>query len=99
MTRFPMRYFRSSQAIYEEVGRTVDAAWGLPANGQVTALPLPSDCPVVGALVYLSVRADHCGYEPISTILPQLLEAGGVEEVDAATYLEAAATLPLPPAE
>lgn len=96
MSRFPMRYFRARPAVYGNVRGTVDAAWGLPANGQLTALPPASDCPVVAGLVYLSARADHCGYEPIATMLPQLLESGDVEEVDEGAYLSACATLPVP---
>lgn len=91
-----MRYFLARNDVYEQIRQTVDAAWGLPANGQVTALPPQSNCPVIAGMVYLSARADHCAYEPIVTLLPQLLRSGAVHEIDEAAYLQAAASIPLP---
>lgn len=95
MTRFPMRYFRATPEWYEGVRLTLDAAWGLPLNGQLTALPPADQCPEVSGLVYLSVRADHCEYAPMDTLLPQMLDGGQVEEVTQADYLAACAAQPL----
>lgn len=96
MSRFPMRYFRSAPDVYEQVRSTIDAAWGLPAHGQITALAPTSECPVADGLVYLSVRADHCEYPPVDTLLPQLIAAGQAEEITQADYLAACAAQPLP---
>ena len=93
-----MRYFRAGGDVYDQIRQTVDAAWGLPANGQLTALPPQSNCPVIAGMVYLSARADHCDYEPIVTLLPPLLGSGAVQEIDEAAYMQAAARMPLPPA-
>jgi hypothetical protein len=91
-----MRFFRSLPDSYEQVRSTVNAAWGLPANGQTTAFSPASESPVLNNLVYLSVRADHCQYEPIASLLPGLLDSGVVEEVGEAEYLAACAAMPSP---
>jgi hypothetical protein len=91
-----MRYFRAGTAeIYDGVRLQLDAAWGLPANGQATCYT-----PAVFALrdsgggYLLSVNDAFCQFAAVAAMLPELLASGAVEEIDEATYR---ASLPTPP--
>jgi hypothetical protein len=89
-----MRYFRSSDAVLEQVRLSLDAAWGLPANGQITTLLPAADSPHdPQGRVLLAVRNEFCEYEAVAAMLPQLLAAGVVEEISEAEYM---ASLPPP---
>lgn len=93
-----LRYFRSTAVIYGNICAQLDAAYGYPNAETKTlrTLPLAGDLPTDGqGRVYLAVDAAYCDFILPGEILPDLLESGAVEEVDAATY---AALLP-PPAE
>jgi hypothetical protein len=81
------RFFRSEPQIYSAVLDQVNSAWGLPANGQVTAFAFEADAPrdEQGRLT-LAVWDFVCDYEPVASMLPGLLASGAVEEIDAATY-------------
>lgn len=86
------RFFRASEAVYSAVLEQVNAAWGLPSNGQETAFDFAADAPRDrDGLCYLAVMDRDCLYEPIATILPQLLASGAVEEITREQY--GAATL------
>jgi hypothetical protein len=88
-----MRYFRSSDAVLEQVRLALDAAWGLPANGQITALLPAADSPHDSqGRVLLAVVAGFCEYEAVAAMLPQLLASGAVEEISESEY---AASLPM----
>ena len=91
-----MRYFRATDAaVYESIRLQLDAAWGLPNAGQQTCYTPAADAlrDSVGRLL-LAVDDAFCQYDPVSTILPALLESGAVEEIDAATYQTSLRTLP-----
>jgi len=83
----PKRFFRSSIEVYEQVRAALDAAWGLPANGQQTCF-MPATLGIRDELhrMMLAVDAEFCEYDAVAGILPQLLSAGAVEEIDEATY-------------
>lgn len=83
-----MRYFRSSDAVYEQVRATLDAAWGKPnAQGSETCIQPASTAPHDSAgRVVLAVHDEFCTYTVAVDLLPQLLESGAVSEIDAATY-------------
>lgn len=89
-----MRYFRSTPAVYADICAQLDASYGYPNAETKTERTLP----LVDALpadnqgrVYLAISAAYCEYNLPSEMLPQLLEAGLVEEITASQY---AAILP-----
>ena len=94
-----LRFFRSTDAIYESVRATLDAAWGYPNSGTKTTTSLPPalDAPHdLQGRVFLAIAAVFCDYEAVAEMLPELLAAGNVEEISEAEY-GAVANPPLPP--
>lgn len=85
-----LRYFRSTEAILEQVRATLDAAWGFP-NAETkteTALdPAASSPRDSQGRVYVVISWEYCGYEPAATMLPELIASGAVEEIDHAEYV------------
>jgi hypothetical protein len=83
------RFFRSSPAVYSGVCAQLDAAYGYPNAETKTerTLPLVEWLPTDDAgRVYLAISAEHCEYILPSQMLPQMLAAGLVEEIDEAAY-------------
>jgi hypothetical protein len=91
-----LRFFRSTDAVYEQVRATLDAAWGFP-NAETkteTALDPASSAPHDNqGRVYLVIAGEYCDYEPAGTLLPGLLAVGSVVEISEADYI---AAFPLP---
>ena len=83
-----MRFFCSTDAVYEQVRATLDAAWGLPNDlGTVTCIEPAATAPRdAQGRVLLGVDDSFCTYSVAAELLPQLLASGAVEEIDAATY-------------
>ena len=82
-----VKYFRASQSVYENVRLSLDAAWGLPSQGQETCF-VPASRAVrdsAGRLL-LAVRDEFIALESVATVLPSLLASGAVEEIDEAAY-------------
>ena len=89
-----MRYFRSTPAVYADICAQLDAAFGYPNAETKTlrTLPLAETIPVDDAgRVYLAIQAEYCDYNLPGELLPQLIDAGLVEEITAEQY---AAVLP-----
>lgn len=90
------RFFRGSVAAYEGIRADLDAAWGLP-NGKGTATCIapaataPKDSQ---GRVLLAVHDEFSTWEPASTLLPQLLANGAVEEISEAEYRAALPQVP-----
>jgi len=84
------RYFAASEAVYENLRATLDAAWGLPSQGTQTVTcirPAAEGAPRDGlGRVLVAVLPDWCEWEPAATMLPQLLQAGVVVEITAEQY-------------
>jgi len=80
-----MRFFRATEAVYEQARLTLDAAWGhiAPTTCIDPAAVAPRDSQ--GRIV-LAVNDEFCDYSVAVDLLPQLLASGLVEEIDAATY-------------
>ena len=84
------RYFRSTDAVYEQVRLTLDAAWGHPRGGTVTCIEPAATAPRdQQGQVLLAVEEAFAEYPTAADMLPQLLASGAVEEIDAATYMAA----------
>jgi len=81
-----MRGFRTaSDDVYEQARLTLDAAWGhkSPTTCFEPAATAPRDAQ--GRIV-LAVDDEFCEYSVAVDLLPQLLAAGMVEEIEAAAY-------------
>ena len=84
-----MRYFRASLQTYEAVRQQLDAAYGYPRSETKTqtAIPPATDAPVDAAgRVYLVASEAECGFDAVSSILPQLLQSGAVSEISVNEY-------------
>lgn len=88
------RFFRASPEVYAAILSQINAAWGLPRNGQESAFATVDAAPRLDSLVYLGVQATDCDMQPVAAMLPQLLASGAVEEVSEAEYRAAANTPP-----
>lgn len=84
-----MRFFRATEAVYEQARATLDAAWGLPntATKTVTCVDPAAVAPrdSQGRIV-LAVADEFCTYSVAKDLLPQLLAGGVVQEIDVTTY-------------
>lgn len=91
------RYFRSTDAVYEQVRLSLDAAWGHgPTSGTLTCFEPAATAPHdPQGRVLLAVLPEFCDYEAVASMLPQLLASGAVEEIDEATYRASLPQLPL----
>lgn len=81
------RFFVASEAVYEQVRLTLDAAWGHPREGTATCVEPAATAPrdAMGR-VLLAVHAEFCQYPVASEMLPQLLASGAVAELTEAEY-------------
>jgi hypothetical protein len=90
-----VRFFRSTDAVYEVIRLQLDAAYGYPnaETKTLTSIPPAVDAPHDSpGRVYLAISADYCDYNLPAELLPQLLASGAVEEITEADYLAAIQT-------
>ena len=84
------RYFRTADAeLYEAIRLQLDAAWGHPTpDGKTRTCFTPAAEAFRDAddALLLSVRQEFTEYSVAADLLPQLLAAGLVTEIDAGTY-------------
>lgn len=88
-----MRFFRSTDVVYEQARGTLDNAWGLPnTKGTATCIEPAASAPRDSAgRIVLAVHDEFCTYSVAADILAPLLASGDVEEIDAETYSAAVA--------
>ena len=86
------RFFRASPAVYEQVRSQVDAAWGYPTPvGTQTCIPPAAEQEKDSqGRCLLAVLVEWTTWEPVATLLPQLIAAGAVDEISEADYWAAA---------
>lgn len=91
-----MRYFRSTDAVYEQTRAALDAAWGLPNDkGTVTCIEPAATAPHDSSgRILLAVDNAFCEYAEVASMMPDLLASGAVEEITEATYMEAVSRIP-----
>jgi hypothetical protein len=90
-----VRYFRAvTAAVYDAIRAELDAAYGYPRGGTMTAITPAADAPVDSSgRVYLLASHAECEYPAVAERLPGLLASGAVAEVTAAEW---DALFPLP---
>lgn len=87
------RFFRASSEVYESLRAQLDAAWGLPAPLTETCiLPANDQRQDAGGNCLLAVRLEWLEWEPVATLVPQMLQIGAVEELTEAEYWAAIAS-------
>jgi hypothetical protein len=87
-----IRYFRSSENVYESIRAQLDSAWSYPnaETKTITSITPAADAPHDDqGRVYLAVSAEYCDYNLPAEMLPQLLASGAVEEIGEAEYASA----------
>jgi hypothetical protein len=95
-----MRFLRTADAaLYESIRLQLDAAWGHPTpDGRTVtcfdpAAVAPRD---TSGRLLLAVNEEFTTWEPASTLLPQLLASGAVEEITEAQYRVSLPKVPCP---
>lgn len=90
------RYYRTATAndgLYESMRAAIDAAWGLPANGQETAIEPAATAPHdAQGRIYLATYAEFATYEPAASMLADAIAGGAVQEISEAEYRAGVAT-------
>jgi hypothetical protein len=84
-----IRFFRSTDAVYESIRAQLDAAWGYPnaETKTLTSITPAADAPHdAQGRVYLAVSAEYCDYNLPSEMLPQLLASGAAAEITQAEW-------------
>lgn len=85
-----MMYLRclAEDAVYEQARLALDAAWGHapPTTCIDPANVAPRDS---SGRIVLAVRDEFAAYSVASEMLPQMVESGAVEYIDAQTYAAA----------
>jgi hypothetical protein len=84
------RYFRSSADVYESMRTQLDAAFGYPDGVTETVwTPVASALRDAQSRCLLAVHAASCDRPAVAAVLPGLIDAGHVEEIDRETYMAA----------
>jgi hypothetical protein len=84
------RFFRATDAVYEQVRAALDSAFGHPGDMAVTTFQPVSDAPHdAEGRAYLAVWEFFCEWDTVAAMLPDLLASGAVEEIDEAAYRSA----------
>ena len=90
------RFLKASPAVYESMRLQIDAAWGYPTPHTETCIPTAADqFKAADGDCIMGVKVEWCEWEPVATLLPQMLAAGVVTEISEADYW---AAMPQPPA-
>jgi acetyl/propionyl-CoA carboxylase alpha subunit len=85
-----MIYLRASFAVYEQARAAMDAARGLPANGQITSFTPAADAPTdAQGRVYLALRESDTTAPGADQMIADMVQAGYVEFVTEADYMAA----------
>ena len=84
------RFFKASPEVYESLRSEIDAAWGYPTAYTQTCIPPAAeqhkaqngDC-------VMGVKTAWTTWEPVATLLPQMIAAGQIREITEAEYWSA----------
>ena len=81
------RFLKASPAVYEQVRAQIDAAWGYPTAYTATSIPTAAEQhKAADGDCIMGVTTEWTTWEPVATVLPQLIAAGAVVELTEAQY-------------
>jgi hypothetical protein len=92
-----MRYFRSSESVYESIRAMLDQAYGYPNAQTLTLTAIPPASSSVrdsSGRIYLAVSEAYCEYVLPAEMLPVWISSGDVEEVGEAAYFALLPAMP-----
>ena len=86
-----VRYFRTAdETAYEGARLGLDAAWGLPANGQQTCFEPAATAPRDDlGRIYLSLYEWYCDMTEAASMLSAMLASGAAQEITREEYFSA----------
>lgn len=81
------RFLKAAPDVYEAMRAQVDAAWGYPTQHTQTSIPPAAEQhKAADGECIMGVKAEWCEWEPVATLLPQMIAAGQVEEITEDEY-------------
>jgi hypothetical protein len=81
------RFFKASPDVYESLRAQIDAAWGYPTAYTQTSIPTADEqARDASGMCIMGVKAEWITWEPVATVLPQMLAAGQIEEITESQY-------------
>ena len=81
------RFFKAQDAAYESVRASLDAAFGNPRQGTVTAFQPAAIAPHdENGFAYLAAWDFYCELPQVQSILAEALASGAIQEVDAHAF-------------
>jgi hypothetical protein len=81
------RFLKAAPAVYESMRAQIDAAWGYPTPHTQTCIPPAAEqFKAADGDCIMGVKAEWCGWEPVATLLPEMIAAGLVKEISEADY-------------
>lgn len=91
------RFFKASSEVYDAMRSQIDAAWGYPTIHTQTCIPSAADQhKATDGDCVLGVKAEWCEWEPVATLLPQMLSSSQIEEISESEYWAEMPTPDLP---
>lgn len=92
MGHHAVRYFRATVTAYEEARGALNAAWGLPQAGTLSALPPATECLRDNSgNVFFCADDWMCALAPAPAYLAAAIASGDAEELTESAVLEASA--------
>lgn len=84
------RFFKAPPEVYESLRAEIDAAWGYPTLHTQTSIPPAAEqFKAADGDCIMGVKVEWTTWEPVATLLPQMLAIGAVEEISQADYFSA----------
>jgi hypothetical protein len=81
------RFFKASPDVYESLRSEIDAAWGYPTEYTQTCIPPAAEqFKAADGDCIMGVKAEWCGWEPVATLLPEMIAAGLINEISEAEF-------------
>lgn len=91
-----MKYYRTAdESLYESIRQQLDLAWGLDVHGCTCISPAAIAPRDSQGRIVLAVDDEFVAFDAVQEVLPSLLQAGVVTEIDRATYMAAVSESPL----
>jgi hypothetical protein len=81
------RFLKAAPAVYESMRAQIDAAWGYPTPHTQTCIPPAAEqFKAADGDCVMGVQIEWTTWEPVATLLPQMIAAGMIEEISEADF-------------